>query len=287
MKPAPFEFLAPVECGAVLQALTEHGEDSRILAGGQSLVPLLNLRLAQPRVLISINGCRDLDYIRRNGDRLVIGARVRQSTALESAEVKSCCPLLAAALPHIGGMANRNRGTVCGSLAHADPLAELPAVAIALDAQFTLASAKGRRQVRAAEFFTGQLTTCVKPDEMLEEVSFPCAANGTRAVFLEVANRGHGFAVAGVGAQLRLDGSGNCAEIRLGAIGGGATALRLTKAEAALAGRRPNAAAIAEAGEAAMREVDPFVDIHADAEYRREVIGVLVRRAVTQLAAGN
>lgn len=284
MKPAPFEFLAPAERGGVLQALAQYGEDSRILAGGQSLVPLLNLRLAQPRVLISINACRDLDAIRREGERLVIGARVRQAAALDSAEVKASCPLLAAALPHIGGMANRNRGTVCGSLAHADPLAELPAVAMALDAQFTLASAKGRRRVGAAAFFTGQLTTCVKPDEMLEEVSFPCAASGTRAVFLEVANRGHGFAVAGIGAQLRLDGAGNCAEIRLGAIGGGATALRLVKAEAALAGRKPSAAAIAEAGEAAMAEVDPPVDIHADAAYRREVIGALVRRAVTQLA---
>jgi carbon-monoxide dehydrogenase medium subunit len=287
MKPAPFEFIAPADLGGVLQALAQHGEDGRILAGGQSLVPLLNLRLAQPRVLISINSCADLDYIRREGDRLVIGARVRQARALESADVHACCPLLAAALPHLGGMANRNRGTICGSLAHADPLAELPAVAVALDAQFTLASGKGRRRVAARDFFVDQLTTCIEPGEMLEQVSFPCAANGTRAVFLEVANRGHGFAVAGVGAQLRLDNTGLCAEIRLAAIGGGSIARRLINAEKVLAGRAPISTAIADAAAAASQEVDPSSDIHADADYRREVIGVLVGRAMTQLVQNS
>ncbi|MGE3865099.1 MAG: xanthine dehydrogenase family protein subunit M, partial [Burkholderiaceae bacterium] len=186
------------------------------------------------------------------------------------------------ALAQVGGLANRNRGTVCGSLAHADPLAELPCVAVALDAQFLLSGPDGPRQVQAAEFFLSDLTTCMEPTELLEAVLFARSAQPVRVGFAEVGNRRHGFAVAGVAAQLQIDGEGRCTDVRLAAMGVGAVPLRLSAVEQALLGRPVSESAIAAAAAAADVGTEPRADIHASAEYRRSILPVLARRALSQ-----
>ena len=285
MKPAPFEFTAPEHLAGVLIALAQHGEEARILAGGQSLVPLMNLRMVRPEVLISINRVEAFKYMRLEGDRLVIGARVRQAQAEVNPGVRDACPLLAETLPLVGALSIRNRGTVCGSLAHGDPLAEPPAVALALDAEMRIVGPRGRRTVPANRFFLGPLETAIAGDEMLEAVAFERTAEGERQTFLEVGNRAHGFAVAGVALRLRLDGGGAIASARIAMIGAGEVARRIEAAEAVLTGRPLDEEAIAEAVQRARAEVDPPSDVHADAEHRRHVLGVLLRRGLRRLAA--
>lgn len=280
MKPAKFDYHAPRSLAEVLSLLDRYGEDARVLAGGQSLVPLMNFRILQPRALISINHCPELAYVRKEADGLVCGALTRQGEAQHSQDVQAECPLLAAALPWIGGISNRNRGTVCGSLAHADPLAELPAVATALDARFSIAGMKGRREVAAGDFFLGGLTTCIQPGEMLEAVRFPRSGSDVRAAFVEVGNRWHGFAVVGVAAQLQLDKSGKCTSARLAAIGVDEKPVRLEAAEAILQGVKPEGKALREASSVAARGLNPPGGFHASAEYKLDLLQTLVGRAV-------
>lgn len=284
MKPAPFEFRAPGDLAGALDALAEYGDGARILAGGQSLVPLMNLRMVRPDALVSINGCADLDYVRVEDGRLVVGARVRQAQAEEMELVQRECPLLGEALPFCGGQANRNRATICGSLAHADPLAELPAVALALDAEFEVASKVGRRRVAGKDFFVSELTNCMAPGEMLAAVRVDRAQPGEKHAFLEMSNRRHGFAVAGVAVRLRLGADGRCGFARIAMIGAGSAA-RVTPAEEALVGARIDDAAIAAAAGAAQAAVRPPSDAHADADYRRHVLGVLLARALKRALA--
>ena len=287
MKPAPFDFYAPDTEEQVRELLAEHGEDARLLAGGQSLVPLMNMRILQPAVIISLNRCSALAYLREEGDFIVCGALTRQACAEDSALVGRHVPLLAAALPHVGVQANRNVGTVCGSLAHADPLAELPSVATALDATFVIASGDHTREVAAGEFFVAALTTCIEPGEMLREVRFPKTPAHAHSVFLEVANRAHGFAVAGLAAYVEVDPNSGCASARFAAMGMGSTAARLVDAEAAIAGRMLDERSIEEAASAASRCVEPDGDLHASADYRRHLAGVLVRRALNRVAGSQ
>ncbi|MDB5798257.1 MAG: molybdopterin dehydrogenase FAD-binding protein [Paucimonas sp.] len=282
MKPPKFEYHGPRSQPEVLSLLASYGEDARILAGGQSLVPLLNFRVVQPRALVSINHCPELSYVRTDGDALRIGALLRQCEAEHSADVKRDCPLLAAALPWVGSTSNRNRGTVCGSLAHADPLAELTAVAVALDATFILASATGTREVPASEFFVSDLTTCIAPGEMLESVKFPRCGPDASAAFVEVGNRWHGFAVVGLAAHLEFESDGRCKSARLAAIGMGSTPVRLRAAEDLLRGARCDSAAVGEAAALAARDLDPPGGFHADAAYKLDVVGTLLERAVAQ-----
>jgi CO/xanthine dehydrogenase FAD-binding subunit len=257
LKPASFDFFAPRSLDSVLALLGSHGEDCRMLAGGQSLVPLLNLRMLQPAVLISINECDELSYIKETSPAIVCGALTRQVEVERSDLIQRHVPLLAKAARLIGGSANRNRGTVCGSLAHADPLAELPAVALALDATFVVNGQGGRREVAAADFFLSELSTCIEPDEMLEEVRFPKRSAGERATFLEIGNRRHGFAVAGIAVQLNLDGDQNCKGARIAALGAGSVALRLRRAEEILQGQKLGPSVVDEAAEAVYDDVDP------------------------------
>ncbi|MCC6303953.1 MAG: FAD binding domain-containing protein [Rhodobacteraceae bacterium] len=287
MKPAAFAYHRPASLEEALSLLAVHGAEARVLSGGQSLVPLMNMRILSPAVLIDINRCRELAYIRREGGMIACGALARQGEAEASGLVAATLPLLASALPHVGVRASRNFGTLCGSLAHADPLAELPSVAAALEARFVIASARGRREVGAEAFFVSALTNCIEPDEMLAEVRFPVAAAGARTAFLEVANRGHGFAVAGVAATLEVDAAGRCAGVRLAAMGAGDTTVRLAAAEALIEDEGLSAAAIAAAGEAARAAVEPTADVHASAEYRAGLIGVLVGRALRAMAAAG
>lgn len=283
MKPAVFDYHRPDSLEEACALLAEHGASARVLAGGQSLVPLMNMRILSPAVLIDINRCRDLSYLRREDDVIALGALTRQGEAERSDLVAAHLPLLAAAMPHVGVRASRNFGTVCGSLAHADPLAELPSVAVALDARFVIASSRGRREVGAGEFFVSALTNCLQSDEMLAEVRLPVMPANARCAFLEIANRAHGFAVAGVAASIDLDRDGRCARARLSAMGAGDTTARLTAVETLLEGQRLDEALIREAGDAATAAAEPAEDVHASADYRARVIGTLVRKALRQM----
>ncbi|MFO0997015.1 MAG: xanthine dehydrogenase family protein subunit M [Alphaproteobacteria bacterium] len=284
MKPAPFEYFAPETLEGVIDTLARFGEAARPLAGGQSLMPLLNMRLVQPRAVVDIARCKELGALKDDGAHIRLGAMVRQATAERSEIVRRHCPLLAMTLPHVGGMANRNRGTVCGSLAHADPLAELPAVALALDAEFVIAGTTGQRRVAARDFFVSALTTAVRPGELLESVLFPKAGPTSKAVFLEVGNRRHGFATVGLALQVDRASQGRMTNVRLAAIGASPTPVRLSASEHILEGQVPSDEIMRAARAAADEDIDPPTDIHASAAYRRRVLGTLVERAVTALA---
>jgi carbon-monoxide dehydrogenase medium subunit len=283
VKPAAFDYHRPDSLEEACALLAEHGASARVLAGGQSLVPLMNMRILSPAVLIDINRCRELSYLRREDAVIACGALTRQGEAETSDLVAAHLPLMAAAMPHVGVRASRNFGTVCGSLAHADPLAELPSVAAALEARFVIASSRGRREVGAGEFFVSALTNCLEPDEMLAEVRLPVMSATARCAFLEIANRAHGFAVAGVAASIDLDRDGRCTRARLSAMGAGDTTARLAEVEALLEGQRLDDALIGEAGALATAAAEPAEDVHASADYRAQVIGTLVRKALRQM----
>jgi carbon-monoxide dehydrogenase medium subunit len=250
-----------------------------VLAGGQSLIPLLALRLAQPAVLIDINGIAELSGVSAADGLVAIGAMTREYVAEESETVADAVPLLAAALPLIGHDAIRSRGTVGGSLAHADPAAELPAVARALDAEFVVRGPAGERVVPAADWFEGYLTTSREPDELLVEVRFPAAGPGTGVSFQEVARRHGDFAIVGLAASVTLTGDA-ISDARLAFAGLSDVPVRAVSAEDLLAGERPSAELFDEAARRATDGVDPPADLHGSAGYRKKVAGALVRRAL-------
>lgn len=283
MKPAPFRYHAPAsltEALDLLSALDGEDADARVLAGGQSLVPMLNLRLAQPEHLVDLGGIAELTDISIDDGHLVIGAMVRQRSAEHHADVASGCPLLADAMPQVGHPQTRNRGTIGGSLAHADPAAEVPTVAAVLDAQVTLATAEGERHVAAADFFLGYLETDIRPGELLTQVRFPRPARRTGTAFSEVSRRHNDFAMVGVGCAVQLEDDGTIADARVGVLGAGSTAVRATSAEESLRGAPADADAFAAAASRLSEELDPPADLHASAEYRRHVAGVLAQRAL-------
>jgi len=287
MKPAPFEYVAPESEAEVLDLLGRHGDDVRLLAGGQSLVPMLNLRIVQPAVIIDLGRCASLAYLNDENGALVCGTMTRQITAERSPDVRQGCPLLAAALPYLGGKAHRNRGTVGGTLAHADRLAELPAVALALDAELIVRSEGAERTVAAVDFFLSDLTTSLEEGEMLHAIRFPKAGTTARSAFAEVGNRRHGFAVVGIAAALEVDSDGACAQARLAAMGVGATPVRLAAAEQILEQGSLSADAVCAAGDAAAQAVDPTDDIHASVAYRRRLTATLVQRTVHEAMDGT
>ena len=244
MKPAHFEYHAPAELAEVLALLARYGEEARVLAGGQSLVPMLNMRLLKPAHLIDLGHCAGLDQVTCKGSHIEIGAMVRQIAAEESTLIQTRCPLLFKTLPLLGGTANRNRGTICGSLAHADRLAELPATALALDTEFELTSVDGSRRVAAADFFRGDFETALTATDMLTRIAIPTHPEPTRSTFLEVGNRRHGFALVGIAAQLTLDDQHTIQGARLAAMGVTDRPIRLLEVEQLLAGTHLDAAAI-------------------------------------------
>jgi carbon-monoxide dehydrogenase medium subunit len=256
-----------------------------VLAGGQSLIPLLALRLAHPAVLIDINGIAELSGVSATDGRVAIGAMTRDYAAEESGTVADAVPLLAAALPMIGHEAIRSRGTIGGSLAHADPAAELPAVARALDAEFVVRGPSGERVVPAAEWFEGYLTTSRRPDELLVEVRFPAAERGTGISFGEVARRHGDFAIVGLAASLTLSG-GAISDARLAFAGLSDVPVRAIEAENLLAGEEPSAELFDEAARRATGDIDPPADLHGSSEYRRKAAAALVRRGL-RAAADN
>jgi carbon-monoxide dehydrogenase medium subunit len=264
----------------VVAALAEHGDEAKLLAGGQSLIPAMNFRLAQPSVLVDLELVEDLRGMGREDGVLRLGAMVRQRDAERSSEVRETCPLVSEALPWIGHPQNRHRGTIGGSIVHADPAAELPAVAVALDATFELVSTRGARTVPAATFFEGTFTTAVEPDEVVTAVRLP-AAPGTRAACLELAPRRGDFAVVGVAAAARVGDGGLVEDVGLAAFGVAAVPVRLTQAEAQVRGAVVTADVAELAGVASTEDVErPTTDIHATGDYRRRALTELVRRAL-------
>jgi carbon-monoxide dehydrogenase medium subunit len=284
VKPPPFDYSAPDTLDEALALLHEHGDEARPLAGGQSLVPLLALRLAHPSRLIDLAGILELTRVRADGSGLAIGGMVRERFAERAEMVSVRAPLLAEALPLIGHPAIRSRGTVGGSLAHADPAAELPAVALALDAELVARSrARGERVIPAAAFFQGYFTTALEPDEILTEMRLRGVAAGTGYSFTEVARRHGDFAMVGVAAQLRL-ADGKIADARLALSGVSDVPVRAPAAEAALAGADVSEAAFGEAAELAAADLSPPADLHGSPAYRRHLARVLVKRALRSAA---
>jgi len=282
MKPVPFEYHRPASLAETFDLLDRYGDDGRLLAGGQSLVPALNLRLAAPRAVIDINRIPDLDAIRVTADGLVIGALARQEALERSPLVREHAPLIASALPHVGHSAIRTRGTIGGSLALADPAAELPACAVALGATIRAGRRGGTRDIPADEFFRGIYTTALAPGEIVTEILVPRPAAGWRWGFDELARRHGDFALAGVAAGARVE-SGVVAESRLVFFGVGTRPVRARRAEAALAGGRADAEALAAAGRALDADLDPPGDVHGSPALRRHLARVLLARVVGRL----
>jgi len=285
MKLPPVDYEAPQTVSEAVELLGEHLDQASVLAGGQSLIPLLALRLAHPAVLIDINGIDELSGVSASDGWVAFGAMTREYVAEESAIVADAVPLLAAALPLIGHEAIRSRGTIGGSLAHADPAAELPAVARALDAEFVVRGQSGERVIPAADWFEGYLTTSRRPDELLVEVRFPAARPGTGTGFQEVARRHGDFAIAGLAVSLTLSG-GVINDARLAFSGVSDVPVRASSAEALLAGERPSAGLFDEAARRAAEDLDPPADLHGSSDYRKKVAAALVRRGL-RAAADN
>ncbi|MBV9582959.1 MAG: xanthine dehydrogenase family protein subunit M [Chloroflexi bacterium] len=287
MKPAPFEYHRPRSKAEALELLGSLGDEAKVLAGGQSLVALLNLRLARPAHLVDINRLNGpLSQIAAPASGgLSFGALVRQRAAEGSSAVREQCPLMAEALPHIGHHQIRNRGTVCGNLAHADPASELPAIALALDGEMVAESqARGQRTIQADDFFRGYLTTALEADELLTEFRLPAWPSGAGWSFMEVSRRHGDYALVGVAALVQLDANGTCTDARLAFTGAAPGPVRVREAEAALKGAPISADAINAAAERVAPAIDPQSDVHATATYRRHVAGVLARRALHEAA---
>ena len=287
MKPAAFEYFAPEKIDDAVELLARHGENGKILAGGQSLMPLMNLRLARPQVVIDINRVTALDYISQGADGvLAIGALTRQRSLEHSAVVKDHNPVLAATMPLIGHFQIRNRGTIGGSLVHADPAAELPAVSLALGAEFVVKSERGERVISAEKFFLGSMTTAIEPTELLTEIRFPRWRPGSGWAVEEVARRRGDFAIVGAVVWLQLNGTGLCEETRVAIFGVEDRPVRIVRGEQILLGNRPEPDIFAEVAEVVAEQLDPVSDVHASREYRKEVGACLTRRAL-QTASGR
>ncbi len=279
MKPPPFAYHAAKGAAEALGMLEGFGEEGRVLAGGQSLIPLMNFRLAQPAHLVDINPVAELDYIRRVNGELAIGARARQSAVERSRVAADLAPLLVEALGWVGHEPIRHRGTVVGSLAHADPAAEIPTVALAMDAKIVAASTQGQREVAASDFFKGPFTTALRPGEMALEVRIPVWPDGAGHAFLEFARRHGDFAIAGAGVLVSLR-DGSIDRVAIALCGVGPTPARARGAEELLVGRSPDPELLDSAAEAAVAGLQPAGDLHGGSDYRRKVAQAYVRRAL-------
>ena len=285
MKPAAFAYYRPASLDEALALLAEH-EDAKPLAGGQSLIPAMNFRLAAPAALIDLNGLAALARDKGTEDGgLQLGAMTRHAALEASPLVAERAPLLAETMPFIAHPQIRNRGTVGGSLAHADPAAELPAVMVALKATLVLRSANAERRVPAEQFFTGLFATALEPGELLTSVELPLLPPGSGYAFEEMARRHGDYALVGVAAVLTLNDAGRCATARIALLSVGEGPTLAARAAGALLGQNPDAETIRGAAElAAVEDIDPPSDIHASAAYRRQLTRVLTRRALARAA---
>ncbi|MEO8289205.1 MAG: xanthine dehydrogenase family protein subunit M [Chloroflexota bacterium] len=281
MKPAPFDYYAPDMREEALLLLSRYGGDAKPLAGGQSLVPSMNFRLAQPSILVDLNGVGDLFgiHIPEEGG-LRIGAMTRQRVVERSPLVRQHAPLVSEAMPYIAHPQIRNRGTFGGSLAHADPAAELPALALALEAQFRVQSSSGERMIPAADFFLGLFTTALEPDELLVDVTLPALPPRTGTAFEEFARRHGDYALAGVSAVVTLADDGTVSAARVVLFSVGDMPVLASSVDAMLVRVVPTTEAIDAAAEAVNADIEPQSDIHATDAYRRHIAGVLTRRVL-------
>jgi len=282
VKPAPFGYHRPATIAEAVALLDALQDDVKVLAGGQSLVPLMNFRLSVPAELVDINGIAELTGHDVTGDVLRLGALTRHHELERSATVRGAAPLLALAAPYIGHPQIRSMGTLGGSLSHADPAAELPGIMLALDARMVAASARGERIVPAAEFFVSHFTTALEPDELLTAVEVPVAAERTGHAFLEVAARYGDFALVGAGAAVTVDDDGAITEARIGCTSVAPTPVRAAAAEELLRGATPDADVLAEVERVVAGALEPTPELKASAAYKRRTAGVLVARAVRQ-----
>jgi carbon-monoxide dehydrogenase medium subunit len=285
VKPAAFDYRAPTSLEEALMLLDANADTAKLLAGGQSLVPVLNFRLASPALLIDLNRIASLSGIREQPDgSLVVGAMTRNRSLETSAVVRRTNPLLHSAMPHIAHAQIRNRGTIGGSLAHSDPAAELPAVCLACDASLAVSTVQGERTLGAADFFIGLFSTALAPNEILTSIRFPAWPAGRRSAFLEIARRAGDFAIVGVALTLDLDAGGRCSDARIVVFGAAEIPQLIRESAQALRGAVPDALRIGEAARIARRRIVPRSDHHASAEYRSELVEVLTRRALERAA---
>jgi aerobic carbon-monoxide dehydrogenase medium subunit len=280
MKPAPFKYIAASSLDHALSLKAEYGDDARFLAGGQSLIPAMNFRLARPSVLIDINGLKDLAGIDRSGSEIRIGALTRYCDLERHSSFLKACSLFADALPHIAHPQIRNRGTIGGNLSHADPASELPAIAVAVEARMRIKSSTGERQVAASEFFVGLLSTDIREDEMLVEIAFPSPKPRSGACFMEVARRRGDFALAGLAAMVTLDEARRCSEVRLALCGVGETAVDASDAALSLIGQSCTPETIETVAAGVRDAIAPSGNVHASPDYQRHIAGVLATRAI-------
>jgi aerobic carbon-monoxide dehydrogenase medium subunit len=278
MIPANFDYFAPTSLQEALQILAERGEEAKVLAGGHSLVPLMKLRLAQPGALIDVGRIPELRGISVEGGRIRIGAMTTHAAIATSPEVTQNAPALAQAAHEIGDRQVRARGTIGGSLAHNDPAADLPAVMLALDAEFVIRSSTGERTLPAADFFVGMLETAIQPNELITSISVAASPSSAYAKFPNPASH---YAITGVCASVAANG--NVSSAQIGVTGAASMAFRATAAESALIGKPLSPESIAEAADAAFDGRELLGDIHASAEYRGHLIGVMTKRALEKL----
>lgn len=279
MKPAAFDYFRPGTVDEATELLDRFGDDARVIAGGQSLVPSMNLRMATPAALVDIGGIGELVGWTKERDRIRIGAGTTQAALMRDRALATELPLLASALPHVGHVQTRSRGTIGGSLAHADPSAEIGLVAAALDAEFVLRSSRGERRLGASEFQLGALTTAIEPEELLVEVVVPAAAAGARLAFRELARRHGDFAIVAVAAQV----SGSELVVAIGGLE--EVPRRCDIAAGVLADAALSCAAIDQAIAAELRETEPLADLHAGADYRLELAAVLMNECLEEILA--
>ena len=282
MKPPVFKYVRVTSLEEALAALAEYGEDGKIIAGGQSLVPMMNFRIVEPAVLIDINPVQELDYVRVENDSLRIGARTRQRTLETSPDVRASCPLLAEAVKWVGHPQIRNRGTIGGSLVHGDPTAELALVVTLLNAEFVIQGKGGRRTVRPDDFFEGLMATRIGENEILTQVSCSVIPPRSGYGFQELCIRHGDFAVVAAAVQVTLGDDGRCAETRVAVSGAGPRPARMGGAEAALIGKDGSPKDLEAAAASVCAAVDPVSDLKGSADYRREMAKVFVRRALEE-----
>ena len=281
MKPPPFDYERPVDINGALASLASHGGRAKVLAGGQSLLAMLNLRLLSPERLIDVSRLDELKYIRVAGNELRIGALTTHNTVLKSADVTMRCPIMAEAYRHVSHHSVRNRGTIGGSLCHNDPAAEMPLVVDLLGASLVARSKNGERIIAADQFFRGSFETVLEDDELLTEIRVPIPAKGHGWSFQEVSQRKGDFALVATAAMLTLE-NGTCRNVRLGFRNVGERVSRLKAVEAQIEGQTPSERLFSAAASAAMKAVEPPSDLHADADYRRDLVKALTERVLNK-----
>ncbi len=287
MKPPPFKYIAAESVEHALEQMAEYGDAAKLLAGGQSLIPAMNFRVLQPSVLIDLNRIGDLEYIRRSDDgALVVGAMTRQRDLERSSDVERITPLLFEAMPHIAHPQIRTRGTLGGSLAHADPAAELPVIAITAGAAMKATGPNGDRWIEAKDFFQGMFSTALEPEEILVEVTFPARKSHTGWSFEETSRRRGDYGMMGVAVEVELDEGGSAKEVRLVYMNAGDGPIEAEKAAGLLRGQRPNQEVFAAAAaQAADNEIDPMGSVHASIDFQRHLARVLTARALAKAYA--